>query len=389
MSRPNARRLLYLQYTNPAAWPPLEHSSRLLAREGWQILMLGIQTPGIEALQFPPHDRIVVRRFPACPTGWAYPMHYAGFGLWAAGWLIRWRPCWLYISDPSSCPLALWFSYLPRIRIIYHEHDTPSMAGPIAARRRTVRGILWARRQLAHRAALCILPNAQRVARFVETTGRRNPTLCVWNCPTLEEVATPRPALEGRRLRLLYHGSIVPPRLPPTVLEALAQLPETVTLRLIGYETIGHRGYLQSLQRQAQQLGLAGRVEFLGPLPRRAVLERSLTCDLGLALVPNDPAALDDQPMTGASNKAFDYLACGLALLVSDLPDWRALYVEPGYGRAVNPDDPRQIAEALRWCLEHPDEVQAMGERGRQRILEEWHYERQFAPVRAVLEAGR
>ena len=32
--------------------------------------------------------------------------------------------------------------------------------------------------------------------------------------------------------------------------------------------------------------------------------------------------------MTGASNKPFDYMACGLALLVCDLSDWKQMYVE-------------------------------------------------------------
>jgi hypothetical protein len=31
---------LYLQYTNPAGYPPLEPSSRILANEGWQVLFL-------------------------------------------------------------------------------------------------------------------------------------------------------------------------------------------------------------------------------------------------------------------------------------------------------------------------------------------------------------
>jgi hypothetical protein len=40
----------------------------------------------------------------------------------------------------------------------------------------------------------------------------------------------------------------------------------------------------------------------------------------------------NEQAMSGASNKAFDYLVCGLAVLVSNLPDWRSTFVEPGYG---------------------------------------------------------
>jgi glycosyltransferase involved in cell wall biosynthesis len=85
--------------------------------------------------------------------------------------------------------------------------------------------------------------------------------------------------------------------------------------------------------------------------------------------------------MTGASNKPFDYLACGLALLVSDLPEWRALYVDNGYAVAVDPDNAHSIAAALNWLRMHPAEMRAMGERGRQRVFDEWNYETQFAPV--------
>ena len=85
--------------------------------------------------------------------------------------------------------------------------------------------------------------------------------------------------------------------------------------------------------------------------------------------------------MVGASNKVFDYLASGLALLVSDLPEWKETYVEPGYGLACNPDDPQSIASALERFLKHPTEMREMGERGRQKILKEWNYEQQFMPV--------
>ena len=80
-------------------------------------------------------------------------------------------------------------------------------------------------------------------------------------------------------------------------------------------------------------------------------------------------------------NKHFDYFACGLPLLVSDLPDWRALYVESNLALPVDPEDPASIAGALRWLLERPGELRTMGERGRQRILAEWNYEKQFLPV--------
>jgi glycosyltransferase involved in cell wall biosynthesis len=97
----------------------------------------------------------------------------------------------------------------------------------------------------------------------------------------------------------------------------------------------------------------------------------------------------NQQWMPGASNKPFDYLAGGLALLVSNLAGWRDLYVEPGYGIACDAPDPRSIAGALRWFMDHPTEMRAMGERGRQRVAAEWNYEAQFAPVQDWLDADR
>jgi hypothetical protein len=135
-------------------------------------------------------------------------------------------------------------------------------------------------------------------------------------------------------------------------------------------------------------LGIAERFEALGPVSRYLLFEKS-EGEVGLALMPKESEDINFAQMTGASNKVFDYLACGLALLVSDLPDWRGLYVAPGYGLSCDPEDPETIAAALRWFLDHPEETQAMGEAGRQRILKEWNYETQFHPVWQLLNHPR
>jgi glycosyltransferase involved in cell wall biosynthesis len=169
--------------------------------------------------------------------------------------------------------------------------------------------------------------------------------------------------------------------LPPTVLEALALLPEGVKLRVIGYETVGHIGYVQELKEHAKELSINDRIEFLDAMPRKELLEWCRKCDVGLSFLPNVSDDINQQAMLGASNKPFDYLACGLALLVSDLPDWRSMYVDSGNGLACAPDDPKSIARALQWFVDHRCEMRQMGERGRQRTVAEWNYERQFKPV--------
>jgi glycosyltransferase involved in cell wall biosynthesis len=174
----------------------------------------------------------------------------------------------------------------------------------------------------------------------------------------------------------------VPARLPVSVVKALAILPESVKLRVIGYETIGHPGYVSELLETGKRLGVGDRIEFLGTLPdREELLSWCRKCDVGLSLMPKGSDDINERTMAGASNKPFDYLSCGLALLVSDLPDWRTTYVEAGYGLTCDPDDSDSIATALRWFLGHPVEMREMGERGRQKIAAEWNYEMKFSPV--------
>jgi glycosyltransferase involved in cell wall biosynthesis len=89
--------------------------------------------------------------------------------------------------------------------------------------------------------------------------------------------------------------------------------------------------------------------------------------------------------LVGASNKAFDYLAAGLPLIVREDSEWRETFEIPGYAKSCDPNDADAIAAVLRWFYENPVEAAAMGRAGQQRTREEWNYERQFAPVIKLL----
>jgi glycosyltransferase involved in cell wall biosynthesis len=370
-------RLLYVQYTNPAAYPPLQHSSRIMARNGWEVLFLGTGAVGAGGLSFPAHQRIHVRCLRFSVSGWRQWLSYPLFCLWVLGWMLHWRPSRVYVSDYLACPIGLLLTFIPGVQVIYHEHDSPAPADGDARRQICLRTRRW----LAHRATVCVLPNHARAARFASQVGGAPNILCVWNCPSQDEVTPLRPRSDDPTLWVHFHGSIVPARLPPSVLSALAKLPDNVKLRVIGYETVGHAGYVNRLKAAACQLGLDDRIEFVGPTSRQELLQWARRSHVGLCFIPKVAASVDDAAMVGASNKPFDYLANGMPLVVTDLAEWRSVYVTPGYARACDPDDPDAIAAALQWFVAHPVERWAMGERGRKRILDDWNYERQFAPV--------
>ena len=374
-----------MQYTNPAAYPPLEHSSRILAEQGWDILFLGAAGDSTDAFAFPPHARISVRRLPSFGSGLLLRANYLVFFIWVVAVCLIWRPRWLYASDPMASLPTLAVGALVPCRVLYHEHDAPEQEHRPPLVRRLIAA---ARRRLARTADLCVIPQAQRLEAFLAETERHGPTLCVWNCPRLDEVAPRRSTSDANAsIRFHYHGSINNLRLPLTVLDALGKTPK-VSLTIVGYETIGSRGYVRELLAHAERIGITERVNYLGPLSRPDMMAAAGGADVGLALMPTTGTDINMTAMVGASNKAFDYMALGLMLLVTDLPAWQEMFVDPGYAHACDPSSTESLAAAMAWCAANPERVRQMCEAGRQRILAEWNFERQFEVVAAEIRHG-
>jgi glycosyltransferase involved in cell wall biosynthesis len=378
-----SRTVVYLQYTDPAVYPPIQHSAGILAEAGWNVVVLGIRVPDVARLEFPKHPRIEVRLTDPAGAGWRQKLHYLRFCGWALAWVIRRRASWVYASDALTSPPGWLATCLPGVHVVYHEHDSPAR-GPRSGFMRIVLGF---RRTLLRRAAIVVAPNAERGQVIAEDAGGPVPLVCVWNCPRKMEASSghAEPSAESW---IVYQGSIVPARVPATLIEALGLVNPCVKLRVIGYETVGYLGYVRELQQLAAARGVGHRVEFIPTAPRNELLQITDRSQVGLSLMPARSEEINERWMRGASNKTFEYMARGVPVLVTDLPDWTATFVEPGFGRACRPDDPQSIADALSWFHEHREAARQMGERGRQRIIDDWNYERQFEPVLRLMSAS-
>lgn len=372
-----SKRILYLQYTNPAAYPPLQHSATILAEHGWEVLFLGIAARGAAPLRLPTHEHVQVDQIGGVGGGPFAALKYAAFSASSLRAAARFRPDWCYASDAHSTPAALLLRTLLRTRTLYHEHDAPSPNVQAAVLER-------ARDKLARSAELVIAPSAARLEMIPAGSGRR---VVVWNCPLRREVAAEQGAPDDR-FRLVYHGSLSRERLTPQFIDALTMLPAHVELDIYGYETQGHAGYAGELLRRAQQAGVGERVRYHGTIPDRAqLLEQLRGHQLGISTVATDSADQNLRTLAGASNKAFEYLACRMPLLISEEPSWQKLYQEPGYAVACRPNDARSIAAAVTALAQDTRRAREMGRRGCERILSEWNYDAQFAPVLENLSA--
>jgi glycosyltransferase involved in cell wall biosynthesis len=374
-----SRRVLFIQATDPAAYPPLIHASMLMAETGWGVTFLSAPIAG-SLLELPHHPRIERKAMAARPSHEMRKPAYARYAAVAARLAVRLRPEVVYASDPLGAGPGLLAARLARARLVYHEHDSPAPGALNLS-------LAQARAAAARRAELVIFPNEARAQIAQAELGFPVDRLrIVWNMPRRAELPPLNSSLPEAPLVLYYHGSITPDRLPTTVVEAVGRLHGRARLRLVGYEAPGAVGYV----RRLIELGVGtvskdGVVAHEGQVPRRDLVAAAAQAHVGLALIPRKGNDVNFDYMTGASNKSFDYMAAGLALLVSDRRGWHEMFVAPGYARACDPIDPASIAAALGWFLDHPVERQAMGARGRAKIEAEWNYDRAFAPVLAAL----
>ena len=91
------------------------------------------------------------------------------------------------------------------------------------------------------------------------------------------------------------------------------------------------------------------RVVALDPVPNRELLSRTMSHDVGLAL--EEPSS--ENKMLTASNKLFEYLRAGLAVIATRTEGQEeAMALAPGAGALIEPSDPEALAAAMQQMID-------------------------------------
>lgn len=128
--------------------------------------------------------------------------------------------------------------------------------------------------------------------------------------------------------------------------------------------------------------GKKGKVVYLGVLAYNqmpGVIARSIA---GLSL----HKAIEGRAMTGLSPlKVYETLACGVPVIVSDIPGQADLVKDGRCGIVIPPGNPRALAEAVTYLYHHPEERVAMGKRGRKLVEREHSWQKRAEETATVL----
>ncbi len=376
------RKILFIQFSNSAAYPPVENAVRLCVAHGHDVSILCVESEGAASLRFSDALEVIAQRLPRYAGRIGYLYLFLKFNCLVLWKVLFNRIDWVYASDPLTSPAAYLVKKFSRCRVIYHEHDAPA-----AASSRFQRLVNHTRLRMANIADGVVIPNADRLALYLDEANcqDRENTFCVWNCPL------PTDAIDGRNeikneMTLYFHGSIGPARLPFTLLEALLELPQCISLTIAGYPTDGGT-HIKNIISFAQSSGIGERVSYIGPVKERAELLH--TCgqyDLGICFYDLNPAEVNHKFMAGASNKPFDYLSQGLMLLMSDIPEQRSLFDGFDIARFCDAHSATSIRDVINEIFLDSSLRAAAGSIGPKLIKDQWNYAKQFRPVLEFIE---
>jgi glycosyltransferase involved in cell wall biosynthesis len=138
----------------------------------------------------------------------------------------------------------------------------------------------------------------------------------------------------------------------------------------------------KEMKDRIDALGLAARVQFVPWVPYEE--KERLSSQAAMGVITYLPYANNASCLP---NKLFDYMLVGLPVIASNFPLYREV-VEPNRcGLIVDPSRPEEIARAMEYLIEHPQEGRQMGENGRRAVRTRYNWEKESEKLLHVYAA--
>jgi len=277
--------------------------------------------------------------------------------------LLRQDADFYHFQDPELLPLALALKLVFRRGVVYDAYEHfPSMAAAAQSVPCSLRPLAARTVALAERlAALCfngVMTADPLTLRSFAPIGQSR-KLVFYNFPNLDFF--PAPPDCPKRFDVVYRGGLSERAGTYVLLDAmnlLATRRPSIRLLLIGY--FDNRASEAALRERIRALGLGSNVVIRGRLDHEDMAPALSEAAIGVCPLQPVPKFLLNIPV-----KVFEYWACGLPVVASDLPPIRPFFRSGQAGILLKPGSAAELAESIAWLLDRPEEAARIGTRGR------------------------
>jgi glycosyltransferase involved in cell wall biosynthesis len=271
-----------------------------------------------------------------------------------------------HFQDPELLPAALALKLLFGQRVIFDSYeDFAAMAG-------NSRAIPASLRPLAEQIVIALQKAAARCFDAVITAdpltmrrfGRKGHALrrVIYNFPNLDMF--PATAEAEKTHDIVYRGGASERAGTWTLLDALRQIKQrghSVKALLIAYfDDLTAR---ERLVRRIDCLDLADSITVEGRVPHAEMARKLSQARIGVC-----PLTATEKFQRNIPVKVFEYWACGLPVVASDLPPIRPFFQSARAGLLHAPGNAQALADALETLLTNPALARKMAVRGRSAV---------------------
>ncbi|QBM16389.1 hypothetical protein MARI_04690 [Marinobacter sp. JH2] len=183
------------------------------------------------------------------------------------------------------------------------------------------------------------------------------------NYPLLGELSSGSVDWSQKKEEVAYVGGIGRIRGILQVVEAMGLTRSGARLQLAG------KFSNQADEHEARSYAGWPQVDTFGFVSREGVRDILSRCVAGLVTFLPSPNHIDAQP-----NKMFEYMSAGVPVIGSHFLLWKQIIEGNKCGLCVDPQDPKEIAAAIDFLAEHPEEAELMGRNGQAAVQEFYNW---------------
>ena len=271
----------------------------------------------------------------------------------------------------------------PSVPLIYHNHDLNENLFPLSS---LTGWVQKGERNWANEAALVVFPVQERASLFKKVTNLKNTPLIVPNFPrkSFFKASQGWDSLIHSRFnnpQILLQGAISVKNSMFDLIKSLTFTNNAIRLKLIGPIQEEEQHLMRDF---AAQNNVNARVEYFEPVPYSEIRSHTWNASIGVCLYKK--VSINHQTMATASNKIYEYAACGLPIIISDFPNHRENLASESWVHFADPDNPQSIASAVQKILSDFENYRKMCLAARNAFEQKFNYESAFSPLLSHIE---
>ncbi len=189
-------------------------------------------------------------------------------------------------------------------------------------------------------------------------------TVDINNYPIITELMLDSENSITKENEVVYVGGITKERGILELIDSLAISKSNVKLNLAGAFSP------ESLYEEALAKDGWDKVNFKGFVNRTQIKQLLNQSKAGIVTLHPTLNYLESLPI-----KMFEYMACGLPVIVSNFPYWVKILEKEHCAIFVDPKNEQQIADAIDYIFNNPEKAHEMGERGKIAVIKSFNWE--------------